>query len=151
MGPSDGYQQFKQGTRAADQPSARDTRLAEAEALYKQGEQTDFDRVLATEICDLDTLADGCTRALLLAAEYPSERVKQALLYASNNRTECAMHCAALLCYLCGVTKEPFDMSLRPLFVKFDPSASALDRIAAREELLNLTRMTPIDRWELLS
>ena len=44
-----------------------------------------------------------------MTEEYPTDRVKQALLAASHKRTEAAMHCAGVLCYLTGAGKEPFD------------------------------------------
>lgn len=129
----------------------RDTRLAAAEALHRAGQMPDFDNLLAREICGLTTVADGSVRTLLLAESYPSEKVKQALLAASNSHTECALHCAALLCYLCGQADSAFDFSLRSLFLKFGLHESSLIRSAAFEELCAMTGLTLREPREFLS
>ena len=119
-----------------------DTRLAAAAALHRVNRLSrPIDEIIADELMNLSTIENGCTRALLLAEQHPTDRVKQALLWASRNRTECAMHCAALLCYLTGVGQEPFDWNLRPLFLRLDPHNSELEREAAFKELCLLVRM----------
>ena len=128
--------------RGATAPD-RVTRLAAAETLHRQGKLPDFDRVIAREISDnMLKIADGCGPALLLAEQFPTGRVKQALLYASNFRSETAMHCAALLCYLCGKAKEPFDWSMRPFFMNFHENANSLTRCEGINELQALTGLT---------
>jgi hypothetical protein len=73
-----------------------DIRLAAAEALHARG-QLDLEPVLTREIRALNLPADGLARALRLAEAHPTESVKQALLWASWNQTECAPDCARLL------------------------------------------------------
>jgi hypothetical protein len=127
--------------RALEHSESIDTRLAAAAALdklEKLGEP--IDARLAREIRALSTVADGSTRALLMAEEYPTDAVKQALLDAAHARTECAMHCAALLCYLAGVAEEPFDWDLRPLFLRLGPEEPEPDRSAALAELRALVQ-----------
>jgi hypothetical protein len=125
------------------------TRLAAAEALHEQGRlETPIDQLLAGEIRRLDTVSNGCTRALLLAERHPSDAVQQALLWASYNRSECSMHCAALLCFLRGVAKEPFDWNLRPLFLRLGPNNSILERKAAFDELSALVKMELDTSWQ---
>jgi len=134
--------QSRQAIEASLKDDKADTRLAAAELLRQQGRMKDFDQFLAREIRNLNRIEQGLTRALLLAEQYPSETVKQALLYASWNRTECATHCAALLCYLAGVATSPFDWSLRPLFLRLGPNNSYFERKAAFDELSEKVNMT---------
>jgi hypothetical protein len=79
-----------------------DVRLAAAEALHARGRLADLDPVLTREIRMLDRPADGLARALRLAAAHPTPPVRQALLWASWNQTECAPECARLLLQLVG-------------------------------------------------
>ena len=129
--------------RAFQDSESIDTRLAAAGALDRLEKLAEpIDVVLAREIRNLDD-EDGSTRALLMAEEHPTDVVKRALLAASHNRTESAMHCAALLCYLAGVAKEPFDWDLRPLFLRLGPEEPEADRSAAFAELCALVKMQP--------
>jgi hypothetical protein len=125
--------------RALRDSGSIDTRLAAAAALNRLGKLDEpIDVVLAREIKALVTVEDGCTRALLMAEEHPTDLVKRALLAASHARTACAMHCAAVVCYLAGVAKEPFDWDLRPLFLRLGPDEPEPDRAAAFAELCAL-------------
>jgi hypothetical protein len=76
-----------------------------------------------------------------MAEDHPTDRVKRALLAASHKRTECAMHCAGVLCYLTGAGKEPFDWDLRPLFLRLGPEEPEADREAAFGQLRALVKM----------
>jgi hypothetical protein len=121
-----------------------DTRLAAATALHRSGNQSQpMDQVIAEAILELVSIEAGLTRALLLAEEHPTDRVRRALLRASGKKTEIAMHCAALLCYLAGKAKDPFDWDLRPLFLRLAPGNDPADRKAAYGELCALVEMTP--------
>jgi hypothetical protein len=120
-----------------------DTRLAAAVALERGGKlNIPMDEVVAEAILALRKIEGGLTRALLLAEQYPTERVKRALLRASESATEAAMHCGALLCYLCGKATEAFDWNLRPLFLRLAPGNDEADRKAAYRELCALVEMT---------
>src|SRR5690348_5309957 len=131
-------------TRALRDSEFIDTRLAAAAALHRLGKLDEpIDAVLAREIRNLDATADGSTRALLLAEEFPTDAVKRALLDASRRRIESAMHCAGVLCYLTGVGKEPFDWDLRPLFLRLGANEPAAEREAAFAELCALVKMEP--------
>jgi hypothetical protein len=128
--------------RAFSDSDSIDTRLAAAEALDRLGKLDEpLDTVLAREIRRIDD--EGSTRALLLAEQHGTDEVQRALLDASHRRTESAMHCAALLCYLAGVAKEPFDWDLRPLFLRLAADAPEDDRAAALRELCALVHMAP--------
>ena len=130
--------------RALANSESIDTRLAAAAALHRLGKLHEpIDTVLAREIRHLSEIEDGCTRALLMAEEHATEPVKQALLAGARAKTECAIHCAAVLCYLAGVAKEPFDWDLRPLFLRFNPGEPDADRAAAFAELCALVQMSP--------
>ena len=129
--------------RALRDSESIDTRLAAAKALDNLGKLGEpIDVVLAREIRGLDD-GDGCTRALLLAEQHPTDEVKEALLVASHKRTSSAMHCAGVLCYLTGAGTEPFDWDLRPLFLRLGPEEPEDDREAAFRELCELVKMEP--------
>lgn len=129
-------------TEATRDRHSVDLRLAAADALNQQGRLgRPLAEVVADEIRNLATISDGLVRALRLAEQHPTDEVNRALLRASRNRTECAPHCAALLCYLCGVAKEPFDWELRPLFLRLNPGVSEVERAAAFAELCRITGM----------
>ena len=129
----------------------RTTLLAAMEALHRAGALPDYDAMLAREICGLTTVANGCVATLLQAETYPSQTVKQALLHASRNRTECAMHCAALLCYLCGQTESAFEFAWRPFFLKFGIQESEETRLAAYQELCRITGLADREPGEFLA
>jgi len=118
-----------------------DARLAAAEVMHDQGRLPDLDAVLARELHNLHRPADGLARALRLAERHPSETVKQALLWASYNATECAPRCAGLLLSLTGAGKPPFPEELERLLRKLDLHNSYFDRKAAFDELCRLVGM----------
>lgn len=70
-----------------------------------------------------------------MAAQHPSEAVKQGLLWASYNATECAPHCARLLLILTGAAMEPFDEHIQQILTKLGLHNSAFDRQAAFDKL----------------
>ena len=127
---------------ASTNVGSADTRLAAAEAKHRAGGASPA-KALARQIRELSEVGDGLTRALLMAEEHPTDEVKRALLYASSRPTEAAMHCGALLCMLTGVTDEPFDWDLRPLFLRLAPDNGESDRKAAFHELCALVKMRP--------
>ena len=132
--------------RALRDSESIDTRLAAAEALERLDKLDEpVDEILAREIRNLGSVEGGSTRALLMAEEYPTDAVKKALLAASLKRTDSAMHCAGVLCYLTGAGKEAFDWDLRPLFLRLGPEEPEDDRNAAFNELCALVKMKPAD------
>lgn len=65
-------------------------------------------------------LFGGLSQALDAAAEHPTPAIKDALFRCALIRTgEAAVNAAGLLYFLYGVTKEPFDWSRRPMFLRF--------------------------------
>lgn len=74
-----------------------DVRLAAAEALHARGALADLEPVLVRELKALSRRSDGLARALRLAETHPTPAVKQTLLWASWNQTECSADCARLL------------------------------------------------------
>ena len=127
--------------RALDHHLSIDTRLSAAEAMHRQGRLADLDRVVARELRRLSRPQDGMARALRLAAEQPGERIRQALLWASWNCTDCAPHCAALLLTLTGAAQEPFDDAVQAMLARLGLHNSAYDRQAAFAALCQLVRM----------
>jgi hypothetical protein len=118
------------------------TRLAAASAMHAAGRLAEFDQFLADQIRSLSRLSDGTERALEFARAHPSQTVKQALLWASWNQTECAPPCAALLCVLAGKAKDASDPALRPMLEKLGVHNSYFDRKRAFEELCKLVGLT---------
>jgi len=118
-----------------------DTRLAAAEVMNREGRLPDMDTFLAREIRQLSDPAIGLQRALEIARRHPSETVKQALLWASYNTTECAPHCASLLLTLTATAKEPFDEKVKLMLQKLGLHNSYFDRKAAFDELCELVKM----------
>ncbi|HEY1906658.1 MAG TPA: hypothetical protein VGG91_11490 [Myxococcaceae bacterium] len=93
--------------RAAVDEAARDhlsvdARLAAAEALHARGTVAELEPVITRELRVLNRRSEGLARALRLAAAHPSPAVKQALLWASWNQTECSADCARLLVDIVG-------------------------------------------------
>jgi hypothetical protein len=118
-----------------------DTRLAAAEALDGKNRMPDLEKFLARQIRLLDRPENGLQRALALAQNHPSETVKQALLWASYNSTECAPHCAKLLLKLTGAAKEPFDADIEEMLSKLGLHSSYFDRKAAFDRLCSVVKM----------
>lgn len=79
-----------------------DVRLAAAEAQHARGLLADLEAVLVRELRLLDRPTDGLARALRLAEANPTPAVRQALLWASWNQTDCAPECARLVLRLTG-------------------------------------------------
>ncbi|MFB3920709.1 MAG: hypothetical protein ACE145_03260 [Terriglobia bacterium] len=121
--------------RALEDHLSIDTRLAAAEVMHRDGRLPDMDGFLARQIRQLYQPRNGLERTLRLAAQHPSETVKQALLWASYNQTECAPSCARLLLDLTGAAKEPFDAATEQMLEKLGLHNSYFDRQAAFEEL----------------
>jgi hypothetical protein len=119
-----------------------DTRLAAAAVMHRQGRLPEIESFLCRELRNIWKPTDGLERALGMAREHPTGAVKQALLYASYNGTECAPHCAAMLCYLCNVTDDPFDWNLRPVFLKLGLHNNYYERKEGFEKLCALVNMT---------
>lgn len=112
-----------------------DTRLAALEAMQRQGRLTDFEERLAREIRCFDQPTAGLARALRLAAESPSARIRQALLWASVNATACAPSFAGLLLTLTGAAREPFEPEIREMLARLDVHNTAAARAAAFDSL----------------
>lgn len=112
-----------------------DTRLAAAEAMHQQGRLADLDTFLAKQLHLLYQPPNGLQRALRIAESHPSETVRQALLWASYNQTECAPECAKLLLALTGAAKEPFDAEVNQMIEKLGLHNSYFDRKAAFDDL----------------
>lgn len=118
-----------------------DTRLAAAEVMHRAGRMRDLETFLARQIRHLDRPANGLERALRLAQRHPTDVVKQALLWASYNQTDCAPHCARLLLSLTGAARAPFDGKVEEMLRKLGFHNSYFDRKAAFDELCRLVRM----------
>jgi hypothetical protein len=125
------------------QSSKIDQRLAAMEELHAKGKLPDIDRHLAKALPHAVTYG-GLTRALLLAEQHPTDRVKQALLWCARHHKENAVHCAAMLYYLAGISKEPFDWNHRPFFLRFVETDEKA-RIEAFEELCRAIKVDPSD------
>lgn len=117
-----------------------DVRLAAAEALQARGALANLEPVLVRELKLLGRRSDGLAGALRLADAHPTPDVKQALLWASWNQTECSADCARLLLKLVagpGAAETMADV-LRGL----DLHSSFLQRKAGFDALCHKIRMT---------
>jgi hypothetical protein len=117
-----------------------DVRLAAAEALHARGRLAGLEPVLTRELRVLNRAADGLARALRIAEAHPTPAVKQALLWASWNQTECAPDCARLLLRLVGgdAAVQAFSATLPKLGLQ----VSYFDRKAAFDALCQRLGMT---------
>jgi hypothetical protein len=117
-----------------------EVRLAAAEALEARGALADLEPVLVRELKILNRRADGLPRALRLAEAHPTPAVKQALLWASWNQTECATDCARLLLKLVGGPSAVAAMA--DVLPGLDLHTSFFQRKAAFEALRQSVGMT---------
>jgi hypothetical protein len=142
----DGLAQIDHPTaRAAVDEASRhhlsvDVRLAAAEAIHARGAMADLEPVLIRELKMLNRRTDGLARALRLAEEHPTPAVKQALLWASWNQTECAPDCARLLLKLVGGATAVAAMA--DVLPGLDLHTSFFQRKAAFEALCQKVAMT---------
>ena len=120
-----------------------DVRLAAAEALHARGEVSDLEPVLIRELRALNRPDDGLRRALRLAEIYPTPAVKQALLWASWNATDCAPECARLLLRL--ILGREIPEAVQAALPRLGLHNSYFDRKAAFEVLCKTVGMTLSD------
>lgn len=112
-----------------------ETRLAAADVRAMRDPAFDLDAFLALQIRRLQRPADGLTRALRMAEAHDTPAIRQALLWASYDGTECAPAFAALLLRLCGVLPDPLDEATTRLLADLDLHNSYFARKAAFETL----------------
>ncbi len=119
-----------------------DVRLAAADALDRQGSMENLEAFLAKQIRLLHNPREGLGRALVMAERHPSETIKQALLWASYNQTECAPHCARLLIKQTGAATESTGAPVDEMLSHLGLHNSSFTRQAAFEKLSKLVGMT---------
>jgi hypothetical protein len=115
-------------------------RLRAAEMLYRQGKRGAPDDVIA-DLLRTSAPYEGLTQALDLCPEFPTRRIKAALLWASLHNPEARVHAAAMLYHLYGKADEPFDWKMRPFFLKFNESAQV--RRAAFDQMVRELNIEP--------
>jgi len=101
--------------------------------------------VQLSHVLDVVTIGDGMTTALLLAEAHAGPRSRAALLRGVRDRPEVAVHFAALLYHLAGLSDDPFDWNMRPLFLRFRGDNDPADRARALAELCALLKVDPAD------
>ena len=109
-----------------------DARLAAAEAT---GDAATIEDALAREIRKLSQPNDGLDRAMRLATAHSNESVRQALLWASYNATECAPRCAETLLRLTNSVSDPLDADVESLLQRLGKHSSYFERREAFDEL----------------
>jgi len=117
-----------------------DARLAASEALHSRGRLPDLEPALIRELRMLNRPEDGLFRILRLAEAHPTPAVRQALLWASWNQTDCAPECARLLLKLTGGPDAVAAFS--PTLPKLGLHNSYFDRKAAFDALCQRLGMT---------
>jgi hypothetical protein len=115
-------------------------RLRATEELYRQGKRGPPDDVIADLIRTSEPY-QGLTQALDLCLDFPTRRVKAALLWASLHNPDARVHAAAMLYHLYGKTNEPFDWKRRPFFLKFNETEKT--RRAAFEQMVKELNIEP--------
>lgn len=111
-------------------------RLEAAERLHRRNllEGPRFDELLVQSLAEA-TLLNGMTRALGLAEKHATPAVlEQLLACAQRGNDDIRCHAAALLHYLFGHAKSPFDWDKRPFYLRF-VSKDRSERHAAYVEL----------------
>lgn len=117
-----------------DHPDWRDV-----EALRALGTPRAIDAARAADGRDDASIEDSLVRSieqahslselsqpLDLAERYPTARVKKALLDCARlGNAEIRVNAAAMLMFICGQAKEPFDWEQRPFFLKFGTDKTA--------------------------
>jgi hypothetical protein len=89
-------------------------------------------------------IGEGMTFALDLAKTYPTERIRQKVLWCSlNGNDDIRIHCAALALYLYGVTTSDFDSSYAVIFEFREPSRAK--RLKPFIELCGLIGVDPVE------
>ena len=117
-----------------------DVRLAAAEGLQARGTLADLEPVLTRELRLLNRRTDGLARVLRLAEAHRTPAVKQALLWASWNQTECAADCARLLLKMVSGPQAVTEMA--EVLGDLDLHRSYFQRKTAFEALCQKTGMT---------
>ena len=85
----------------------------------------------------------GLSQVLAEVERYHPEEVKEALIMGLLNRKgEVAVHFAAMLFYLFGKAKEPFDWEKRPFFLRFN-TEDKKERVKIFRELCQKLRINP--------
>ena len=112
-----------------------ETRLAAADVLARRDPAFELDDFLALQIRRIHRTTDGLARALRLAEQRDTPTIRQALLWASYNGTECAPAFAALLLRLNGTLPDPIDEATTALLAHLDVHNSSFARKAAFDEL----------------
>jgi hypothetical protein len=128
--------------RRAQETGPLQTRLYALRELLAAGEKIDPDPLIAEAFAEGD-LYGGLSIAIDLAAEYRRVNLIPMLLARTLEGTaEARIHAAALAWFLAGQSDEPFDMSERPLFLRFGEEDESVRRAAYAE----LTRRIGVEQ-----
>lgn len=91
------------------------------------------------------TILDGMVKTLRLAAAYPTQRVRDKLLYCTlHGHPEVRVHAAALIHFLHGQASSHFDMTFRPFYLQF----AAKDKRERRSAYLELCAKIGVEPQE---
>ncbi len=121
--------------RATLESSNPELRLRAARYLAHEPEGEATREAAIVHAIETSDVFTGLTQALDAAAEHPTTAIKDALFRCClKGSSVAAVHAAALLFYLHGLAKEPFDTAQRPFFLQFATEVKA-DRIAPFTEL----------------
>jgi hypothetical protein len=107
--------------RAAAEHPKSEVRAAALREALNAGDETgsSIEDSLVRGLQQVRSLTD-LIPLLQLAPQCPTLRVKQTLLdQARTGGADIRVHAAAMLMFLCGQAKEPFDWDLRPFFLQF--------------------------------
>jgi hypothetical protein len=129
--------------RATLKSSDSELRLRAARALAHEPEGEATREAAIVHALETADVFSGLTQALDAAEKHPSPAVQDALFRCClNGSAVAAVHAAALLFFLHGFAKEPFDTAQRPFFLKFATEVKK-DRIAPFRELCARLKVSP--------
>ena len=98
---------------------------------------------IITDALQSAEIFSGLSQVLLEVERYHPEEVKEALIKGLLNRKgDVAVHFAAMLFYLYGEAKEPFDWKQRPFFLRFN-TKDRKERIEVFREICQKLKINP--------
>jgi len=129
--------------RAAVKRVDRETRLHIEEQLARLEEPADVEGAIIDAL-RRTTMDSGLSRAIDMAEENPTPRIRETLLDLSLNGADEAgrVNCAALALYLGGKADEAFDWNHRPFFLRFGDEDRNV-RVEAYKELCDRLGVEP--------
>jgi hypothetical protein len=130
-----------------DRPEIRAAVARIAKGLIDEAEQL---AELIQRIAECDAYNGLDATLTQIEQTHPPEVIEAMLKRITVDPGVTAVHFAALLFYLFGLSKEPFDWAHRPFFLRFNPG-DEVDRRGALVELCQKIRINSVNYLDLLA